>query len=56
MVPVFYEMHIKDMRKGSAHGIDCIVDSGIASFSSVIKAKYNGKCSIAMAGSDPLAI
>ena len=45
-----YEMHIKDMTKGSVDGIDCIMVSGIVSFPWLIKAlrktKYNGKCSI----------
>lgn len=55
-----YEMHIKDMTKGSAEGIDCVIGRGIVNFPSLIKAlrktKYNGKCSIEMASADPLPV
>jgi len=55
-----YEMHIKDMTKGAADGIDCVIGRGIVNFSSLIKAlrktKYNGKCSIEMASADPLPV
>jgi inosose dehydratase len=55
-----YEMHIKDMTKGSGDGIDCVIGRGIINFPSLIQAlrktRYTGKCSIEMASADPLAV